>query len=225
MKNELGSRSLPQEVVDAILSWERSKHDRASISGSVLSHEKAVSCIAKLFWSGCDPLTVLQLLSNFVGKGMHVRRIRKRMKSILKRVARLSSRLDEDAKEVRAVDDEFLKLDFDFPNEMELCADYLKGLYTDEVQQTIFARGSGLQAELVDAVQLVRISTGRPHYAEIAELVAILGGKPVGEDNLRKTVENFKETLFRGPRSVKQIKVLNARANAKWTKLRKLLKE
>jgi hypothetical protein len=178
-----------------------------------------------LFWSGCDPLTLLQLLSNFVGKGMHVEPIRKRMKSTLKRVARLSRRLEEDAKEVRAVDNEFLKLDFDFPNEMELCAEYLKGLYTEEVQETIFTRGSGLQAELVDAVQLVRISTGRPHYAEFAELVGILSGKPVGEDNLRKTVENFKQTLFRGPRSPKQIKLLNARANSKWTRLRNSLKK
>jgi hypothetical protein len=155
---------------------------------------------------------------------MNITSLRKRMKSVLKRVNRLSRRLEEDAKEIRAVD-QFLKLGFDFPDEMEHCAEYLKGSYTEEVKSTVLSRGSGLQAELVDAVQLVRMATGRPHYPELAELIRVLSGKPTGEDDLRKTVSNFGESFYRGSRSPKQIQSLVERGNVKWGKLRKTLQK
>src|SRR5204863_8410511 len=111
-------------------------------------------------------------------------------KQILSRTRRLAMRLKEDAKEVREVD-KFLQLEIEFPVEMDEFSDYLLGMYAEELKSTVLSRGAGLQAELVDAMRLVKMSTGRPHYGEIAELVMAIGGKTTSDDDLRKKVSNF----------------------------------
>jgi hypothetical protein len=121
--------------------------------------------------------------------------------------------------------DQFLKLGFDFPDEMEHCAEYLRDSYTEEVQSTVLSRGSGLQTELVDAVQIVRMATGRPHYPQLAELIRVLSGKPTAEGNLRKTVENFEDSLYNGPRSPKERRSLVERGDARWGRLRTTLQK
>ena len=208
-------KPIPEEVQRAIAKWEKSKRV------SVLSDKIAAAALAQLFWCGCDPLTVLSLLANFAGVGINLGHLRKRMKSFLKRVTALSRRLEEDAKEVRAVD-KFLRLELEFPDEMQRFSSYIKEFYTEEVRSTVLSRGTGLQAELVDAVQLVRTVTGRPHYAELAELVRVLSNKPIGEDNLRKQVDAFSTRLY-GPRGPRQIQRLAEYGNAKWNTLRRTL--
>lgn len=204
------TKDLPLAIMNEIRKWEKAKRV------PVLSNANARNAVERLYWAGCAPVTILQLLSNYCGIGLHTEAVRRNMKRVLKRVQSLSRRLLQDATEVRAVD-KFLGLGLDFPADMEDLADYLKpeGLYAEEVRCTILARGSGLQSELVDAIAVAKMVTGKAHDHEMADLVQAISGRTTNEDDLRKTVANFRDTLFHSPRSQRQIQALVERRISK----------
>jgi hypothetical protein len=133
----------------------------------------------------------------------------------LRRTNKLARELKQAALEVREVDN-VLGLAPDFPEEMIDFSQYLEGLYAEEIRSTVLSRGSGLQAELVDAVKFVRMATGKPHYPEIADIVQILSGKLRSEDDLRKVVCNFEDkSFFDTSRSERELQQMVLRSQAK----------
>lgn len=213
MKNTRKRSGLPASVEQEIRAWEQAGN------GSVSRDTEANAALATLFYKQCDIIAVLDLLSSYCGVRMDLPALRQRAKQFLKRTDRLARRLKQDAEEVRAVD-QFLKLEIEFPSEMLELSQYLHGMYAEEVKSTVLSRGSGLQAELIDAVRLLKMTTGRPHYRELAEIARALDGTIRSEDDLRKAVSGFENSssLF-GSRSDRELQRIVQRGRAKFNKL------
>lgn len=224
--------SLPSLVKNAISKWQQTRNPRSSKDLWVLDDLTANLALAKLFWNGCDPVVLLDLLANSAGIGLDLPSRRGEAKTFLKRLRRLGNRLQDDAKEVREV---FLCLgfvvtphgevtpsdDFDLPNDMEDGVQYLRGVCAEHIKSTVLSRGGGLQAELVDAVRLVTMATGRPRYGEIADLLSALTGVLISEDDVRKRKKNFESNGIFATRAEETIRRLVHRGNVKWSKLRR----
>jgi hypothetical protein len=102
---------------------------------------------------------------------------------------------------------------------MDHLSEYLLGLYSEEIKLTVFSRGSNLQSELVDAARLIKMTTGRQHYSDLADIVTAISRRTADAEELRKKVDNF-DSLF-GPRSENQMKKLAAGSRTKCCSLHK----
>jgi hypothetical protein len=190
-KKERRKSRLTASAREEIRAWE----ERNGLS--VLSNPIAEEALATLFYKQCDPVVVLESLRLYSGDKLDLKSVRRGAQAFVTRTKRLARRLKEDAQEVRSVE-ERLKLAVNFPKQMDDYADYLLGLYREEVKGTVLSRGAGLQVELVNAVNFVRTITGRPHFPELVALVRAIGIREPSEGDLRKVVSNFGTSMFGG---------------------------
>ncbi len=215
MTSKLRPPTLAEAIKREVITW------NPGLAPQVLSNVEAPAALETLFSKGCDPVTVLELLRLYCGAGLQVTKVRESAKRFLKRTQRLAIRLKEDAKEVRSLDQQF-QLDLDFPDEMDNFSEFLAGINAEEVKSTVLSRGSGLQTELVDAVRFIKMTTGRAHYPEIAQLVSAISGQVADEGSLRKRVENYEEpSMFHGPRLSRELQKMVDRSRAKCDALRR----
>jgi hypothetical protein len=191
---------LTDRAEQAIRGWEQ----RTRLS--VMADTNSKNALAKLFRLKCDPLFLLESLRTYsLPKNMR-KPAQKNMERFLKRTKKLAERLKEDAEEVRSVDEK-LRLELDFPDEMNKFADYLLETYRDQALDTILFLRGGVQVALVDAVNFVKMVTGRQHYSELAAILQAIDGQYADAGDLRKVISNFETRRF-GGRSERELEEL-----------------
>lgn len=214
MQGRRGKRqeSLPISVANQVRSWQE-------VFNVSLADKETGSALSKLFWGGCDPVIVLNLLRAYSGIGVSLTTYKKEFTRWHRRIRRLCKRLAEDAKELRSIDEQHLQLDLDLPAQVEECVHDLKGMMAAEksdVDETILSRGGGRQVYLVNAVRFVQHVTKGPHYSDLTAILCAMTGKSLGEGALRKNVAKWEDSPQFDPEQFKidlQAIIVQNRAN------------
>jgi hypothetical protein len=218
-------RELPTQVREAVACWEREHQKR------VLGMAHAENALATLFWEGCDPIDVLDLL-NLYCQPRNSPDFRKNPEEIERRVAKSARRLFADAEELKAVNWHPGGVDPKLPSCMKKAAEHLQSCYESWMgRQPILPRGM-VVGYLESAVRLVERITSAPHYPELSCLAEHLrppesGGHKLCVDavHLQKNVKNFRrrgQCLYLSDEDV-QTRIMWARK--KWDKLRRSLQK
>ena len=184
-KKLVDTSSLPDEVRQDIERWQ----EESGIE--VLKNREGESTLSLLYLKGCDPVRLLSLLNSYRQPLLDPDG-NDHPNDLDKQVLSLSKRLAKDAKGIRAVRVRFHALRLaKVEDEMEEASRQLRVLYESSVEPDM-SRGSNV-AFLTAAVKMVKLATGRPHYAELGALVSILAEKSVDAAMVRINVANFKD--------------------------------
>lgn len=178
---------LPSSVEDQVRSWQ----NRFRVS--VIDGDSGIA-LTKLFWCGCDPIIVLNLLREYLGIGRAPGPFKESLRQWNDRIEKLCKRLSTDAEELQSIDDEYLRLELDLPRQIRRGVENLKSMITcekSEVYGLILSRRAGRQNYLALAVRFVEAATKKPHYPELTAIVCALNGSAHEDDLLGKNVRKW----------------------------------
>jgi hypothetical protein len=177
------SKPLPPEVKKDIECWWEHKDK------PILKNTAAANALATLFWLGCDPKQILELINGYWTVDDEDRDRRQKPDEFDKRVCKLSRRLAHDAAELGKIGPRMVPSINTLAHKMKEIAQRVDEAYESWLQPDM-PRGARV-GFLVGAVEMVQIETTRPHYREIADLVSFFRG-PTDPATLRINVRNFK---------------------------------
>lgn len=186
---------------------------------SVLADESAADSLVTLFHKGVHPIDVLELLRGYVIHDAEIAHIvkyelddpritvppvKKIIRHLRKSVAEMREVLPDTSKRVC--------------EQMESFADYVEDRHVPIMK---WKPPKGMRADdLYEAVELVRIATGRQHYREIAAILLALSGKDHDEPVLRRIVDEYKKRPQHHSSTAADLRRRIVWGRRRWRKLR-----
>jgi hypothetical protein len=174
----------------------------------IASNTAAKAALDGLEASGCDRGRILRALYMYCGGTPEkVSAVKKKLRwqrgFILKLAKQLEKRVVPDIKRAeRILDDAGIAVSSSEPEALESYAELLKRLADAALKRPSSARVTGRDQHLRFLAEMVAITTGREHYAELAELAAAVRMGYTGEpgnataDNIGRLVRRLRR---RGP--------------------------
>jgi hypothetical protein len=168
----------------------------------------ARSALSKLMAAGCEERAILQNLYLFCGgdpQAMKDLRIQMDFANLKKQILRIAALLESVPSEIQTANKLLTDLGITLyftpdSSSLQQFTKLLKQVGQRVLKDLAYGRVSGRDQHLVYLCWMITAATGRPHYQEIADLVAsterFYNPKPaeiVTADLIRKRVRNYKE--------------------------------
>jgi hypothetical protein len=209
------SRPLPPEVINDI-------NEHGGEEGNpILKHEAAQNALATLFWLGCDPKPLFQLIYTYCTADEEDNDRKQKPDEFDKRVRKLSRRLAKDAATLREIGSLMIPpVSPEISRKMESVVRRLNEAYKSWIQPDM-PRGARV-GFLAEAVEMVRMETSKPHYQELADIVSFFHGSTTPA-NLRIKVRNYKDRGEMKFHDLDDVRTYIYLGHKKWDALRRKL--
>jgi hypothetical protein len=219
------ARALPKQVEDDIKTWD------SELGRKLLGDGAAKGALAKLFWLGCDPRRLLELLQAYIhddpADEEDPEDLKRKPDKLDKRVLKLSQSLAKNAQEILD-----LAEDPESPSTVELVKSMR--IFSQDAEKSYNAR---LEARLprgfkvgflTAAAKIVQLVTGKKHFREIADILSAMSDQPhpdqsVDPSTVRMNVRNFVKRGETPMLTEEEIRAEVRSGREKWSALRRTL--
>jgi hypothetical protein len=183
-------RDLPPEVVRAIEAWSIAV-DVPFVKDNKIRNPDVEKALKVLFWGECDPVRLLSFILGYCTPDPDDQDRKQKPDEFDEKIRKLSEHLASDAEELDQIGPRMIPpINPALAQSMRRVSKRLNEAYESWLEPDM-PRGART-GFLVAASELVRLTTGKPHYNELSALVGVFKG-PTEPATLRGNVRNFKK--------------------------------